>query len=172
MYYSFIYTQLHFMVSICVRNLFKVSVWDLIHLPSDCCWSCDTHKMFDAGTKHLSTTVGQLKVFLGPFEWRYLIFKSPSCAFTSVTMLTHQNVSKYSWHKKSTWCFLYLFFWPMICQNQFGVKGNNVILTNPFVLLVAHFAYYPRCIIKPLYVIKNYLTSIFSLNIIKADLSK
>ena len=26
------------------------------------------HKMFDAGTKHLSVTDGQLKVFLGPCE--------------------------------------------------------------------------------------------------------
>ena len=27
-----------------------------------------THKMFDAGTKHLSATDGQLKAFLGSFE--------------------------------------------------------------------------------------------------------
>ena len=26
-----------------------------------------THKMFDAGTKHLSATDGQLKVFLSPY---------------------------------------------------------------------------------------------------------
>ena len=49
-------------------------------------------KMFDTGTKHLSATDGQLKVFLGPCGWRNSIFKSPSCRFTSVTMLTHQNV--------------------------------------------------------------------------------
>ena len=36
----------------------------------------------------------------------------------------------------------------------FGVKENNVILTNPFVLLATRFAYYPVRIIKPLYVKK------------------
>ena len=54
------------MVFIYFQSLFKVSDCDLVHLPCDCCWSCDTHKMFDAGTKHLSATDGQLKVFLGP----------------------------------------------------------------------------------------------------------
>ena len=51
------------------------------------------HKMFDAGTKHLSATGGLLKVFLGPYGWRNSIFKSPSCTSTSITMPTHQNVS-------------------------------------------------------------------------------
>ena len=41
MYYSFTYIQLHFMVFICFQSLFKVSVWDWIHLLSDCCWICD-----------------------------------------------------------------------------------------------------------------------------------
>ena len=36
----------------------------------------------------------------------------------------------------------------------FGVKENNVISTNPFVLLATRFAYYPVRIIKPLYVKK------------------
>ena len=45
-----------------------------------------THEMFDAGTKHLSATDGQLKIFLSPSEWRSSIFKVQfSCTFTSVT---------------------------------------------------------------------------------------
>ena len=37
MYYSFIYTLLHFIVFICLPSLLKVSVRDLIHSASDCC---------------------------------------------------------------------------------------------------------------------------------------
>ena len=44
------------------------------------------HKMFDAWTKYLSATDGQLKVFLSPFGWRNSIFRSPSPTFASVTM--------------------------------------------------------------------------------------
>ena len=44
------------------------------------------HQKFDARTKHLSATDGQLKVFLGPCGWRNSIFKSPSCTFISLTM--------------------------------------------------------------------------------------
>ena len=29
------------MIFICFQDLLKVSVWDPINLPSDCCWSCD-----------------------------------------------------------------------------------------------------------------------------------
>ena len=47
-----------------------------------------THKMFDAGIKHLSAIDGQLKVFLGPCRWRNSIFKSPLYIFTSVNMPT------------------------------------------------------------------------------------
>ena len=54
----------------------------------------------------------------------------------------------------------------------FGIKKNNVILTNAFVLLLTHFAYYPVRIFKPLHVKKFSLTSIFSSNIIKFHLSK
>ena len=36
------------------------------------------HKLFDTGTKHLSATDGQFKVFLGPCGWRNSLFKSPS----------------------------------------------------------------------------------------------
>ena len=54
----------------------------------------------------------------------------------------------------------------------FGIKENNVISTNPFVLLVTRFAYYPVRIIKPLYLKKFSLTSMLSSNIIKAHLSK
>ena len=61
-----------------------------------------THKMFDAGTKHLSATDGHLNVFLGPCEWRNSIFKSSSCTFTSVTMQTHQNVSQIQLTQKKT----------------------------------------------------------------------
>ena len=64
--------------------MFKVSVWGLIHLPSDCCGNCDND-----GTKHLSATVGQLKMHC-----------------------------RYSWHLKNTWCFLYLFLQSLICRNQ------------------------------------------------------
>ena len=52
------------------------------------------NKMFDTETKHLSVTDGQLKVFLVPCGWRNLIFNSPSCTITSVTMAIHQNVSQ------------------------------------------------------------------------------
>ena len=34
----------------------------------------------------------------------------------------------------------------------FGIKENNVISTNPFVLLLMHFAYDPVRIFKPLHV--------------------
>ena len=45
-----------------------------------------THEMFDARTKHLSATDGQLKIFLSPSGWRSSIFKvQSSCTFTSVT---------------------------------------------------------------------------------------
>ena len=61
------------------------------------------HKMFTAGTKHLSATDSQLKVFLGPFESRNSIFKSPSCAFSSFTMPTHNILDFF-------YIFLYLNF--------------------------------------------------------------
>ena len=44
------------------------------------------HKMFVAGTKHLSATDGQLKVFLGPYGWRNSIFKPPSWEFQSLAV--------------------------------------------------------------------------------------
>ena len=53
-----------------------------------------THKMFDATTKHLSATDGQMKVFLHPCEWGNSIFKSISCTFSSVIIPTHKNVQK------------------------------------------------------------------------------
>ena len=46
-----------------------------------------------------------------------------------------------------------------------GIKENNVISTNPFVLLVLRFTYYPVPIIKPIRCKKNFFflfTSIFS----------
>ena len=52
--------------------------------------------------------------------------------------------------------------------NSFGVKENNVMLTDKFVLLATRLGYYPACIIKPLYVKTFSLISIFSSNIIKA----
>ena len=60
-----------------------------------------------------------------------------------------------------------------LIQNLFGIKVNNVISTNSFVLLAKSFAYYPVRIIKPLYLKKQFsLASIFSSNIIKAHLSQ
>ena len=47
----------------------------------------------------------------------------------------------------------------------FGVKGNNVIWTNPFVLLATRFAYYPARIIKSLYVIFFFLVQAYFLQI-------
>ena len=64
MYYSFIYARLHFMVFICFQSLFKVSVWDPIYSSVIAVVAVITHKMFDAGTKHLSATD---KCFFG--EW-------------------------------------------------------------------------------------------------------
>ena len=71
---------LSFMVFICFQNLFKVSVSEIGYIyPVIVVGAVIMHKMFDAGTKHLSATDDQLKVFLGPCGWRNSIFKSPSC---------------------------------------------------------------------------------------------
>ena len=56
-----------------------------------------------------------------------------------------------------------------------GIKENNVILTNPFVLLVLRFTYYPVPIIKPLDVKKIFfffLQAYFLQISSKAHLSK
>ena len=47
----------------------------------------------------------------------------------------------------------------------FGIKENNVISTNPFVLLLMHFAYYPVRIFKPLHVKKIFLLQAYFLQI-------
>ena len=50
------------MIFIHFQSLFKVND----NHPVAVAGAVITHKMFDAGTKHLSATDGQLKVFLGP----------------------------------------------------------------------------------------------------------
>ena len=46
-----------------------------------------------------------------------------------------------------------------------GVKENNVVSTNPFVLLVTLFTYHPARVIKPLYVKKKFLLQAYFLQI-------
>ena len=63
----FIYTQLHFMVFIYLQSFFKVIVSEIQYIhPVVVVGTVIMHKMFCAGTKHLSATDDQLKVFLGP----------------------------------------------------------------------------------------------------------
>ena len=47
---------------------------------------------------------------------------------------------------KILWCSHFKIF------QVFGIKENNVMSTNPFVLLVTRIAYYHVRILKPLYV--------------------
>ena len=94
MYYSFIYTRLHLWFSYAFKVCSK-SVSEIQYIcPVIIVGAVIMHKMFDPETKHLSATDGQLKVFQGPWGWRNSFFNSPLCTFTSVTMPTHQNVSK------------------------------------------------------------------------------
>ena len=76
------------------------------------------HKMFDATTKHLSATDGQLKVFLGPCEWRNSIFKSTYVHSLKSLCQSSKMYRRYCWHTKKAWCFLYLFLRSMVCRNQ------------------------------------------------------
>ena len=76
------------------------------------------HKMFDAGTKHLSATDGQLKVFLGPCGWRNSIVKHFHVHSLQSLCQPTKMYRRYSLHTKNTWYFLYLFLWSMICRNQ------------------------------------------------------
>ena len=112
------------MIFICFQSLFKVSVrsdtfaqWLLLEL-----WMI-THKMFHAGTKHILATDGQLKFFLslcGPY-----IYIDVS---HSATKMYH----RYSWHKKNTWSFLYLFLRLMICWNQIEQFCSPCTHLEPF----------------------------------------
>ena len=77
-----------------------------------------THKMFDAGTKHLSAIDGQLKVFLGPCRWRNSIFKSPLYIFTSVNMPTFMYIHFSQYANTADIRKTHLFLWSMICWNQ------------------------------------------------------
>ena len=92
------------------------------------------HKMFDAGTKHLSATDGQLKVFLGPCGWRNSIFKPPSCTFTSVTMPTHQNYCRTADTQKTLNVLCIYFF------SQWFVEIKLKKLSNLICEFVSNFA--------------------------------
>ena len=78
-----------------------------------------THKMFDAGTKHLSATDGQLKIF--QVQVSEEIQSSNHLHVHSLQSLRQPTKMsyRYSWHSKNTWCFLYLFVQSMVCRNQF-----------------------------------------------------
>ena len=49
---------------------------------------------------------------------------------------------------------IFVYYFPSL--NLIGIKENNVISTNPFVLLATRFAYYPVRIIKPFYYVQNF----------------
>ena len=134
MYYSFIYTWLHFMVFICFQ-VCSNSVSEIWYIcPVIVLGAVIMHKMFDAGTKHLSATDGQLKVFLGPCGWRNSIFKPPSCTFTSVTMPTHQNYCRTADTQKTLNVLCIYFF------SQWFVEIKLKKLSNLICEFVSNFA--------------------------------
>ena len=60
---------------------------------------------------------------------------------------------------KILWCSHFKIF------QVFGIKENNVISTNPFVLLATRFVYYHVRILKPLYVIFFFLLQAYFLQV-------
>ena len=106
------------MVFICFQDLLKVSVWDPINLPSDCCWSCDYtwyvwcwDKTFisirwPARSFPRSMWVKKFNLQITFMHIHYSYYANPPKCIIDTA-----NIQK-------TQCFLYLFLLSMICQNK------------------------------------------------------
>ena len=101
-------------------DLLKVSVWDPINLPSDCCWSChNTQNVWCWGKTFISN------------RWPARSFPRSKWVkkFNLQITFMHIHYSHYTNPPKciidtgniqKTQCFLYLFLLSMICQNKTG----------------------------------------------------
>ena len=120
MFYSFIYARLHFMFFIWFQSLFKVSVWDSIHSPSDCWWSRDNAWNVWRWDKTFISIRWSAENF--PKSFWVKKFNLQSSIFMYIHFSHYFQPTKmyhrYHWHTKNTWCFLYLFSWSMVCWNQ------------------------------------------------------
>ena len=107
------------MVFICFQNLFKFSIWDPIHFPNYCCWSCDNTQNYWHWDKTFISNRWPTESF--PRSMWVKKFNL-QITFMYIHFSHYANPPKmycrYSWQTKSTWCFLYLFLQSMICQNQ------------------------------------------------------
>ena len=95
MYYSFIYTLLHFMVFIYFQSLFRsdsLAQWLLLEL-----WY------------HIKCVTLEQKIY----QQQMLGWK-----VSLITLPTTKMYRRYNRHTKHTWCFLYLFLQAMSCWNQ------------------------------------------------------
>ena len=94
------------MVFIRFQSLFKVIVWDPIHSPSDCCWSCDDAQNVWRWDKTFISNRWPAESFPSSMWVKKFNLQ---ITFKYIHFSTMPN-RRYSWNTKNTWCFHIYFF--------------------------------------------------------------